>query len=184
MSLESKLFLHIKIFFLVIFTITSFAVLADKNKANYLDLTSGLPMEFKFTQNSEVLDGATLQESITFKSVKPAYVDNNGDKWFQRFYFKEQIYITEKLAIKAFEEEINKFTKGKYIATKCPYYSVREGKKIYSISATCNFRWKINRLVSNLKNSFIENENKLSAAIWCKSGGFCKVASSVNKAKH
>jgi len=87
------------------------------------------------------------------------------------------------LAKKTFEEKINKFTKGKYIATKCPYYSVRDENKIYSISAPCNFRWKINRLVSNLKNSFIENENKLSAALWCKSGGFCKVASSVNKAK-
>ncbi|WP_444997967.1 hypothetical protein [Aliikangiella sp. IMCC44359] len=137
-------------------------------------------MEFKFTRNSEVLDGTILRESLTFKSVKPAYVDNGGDKWYQRFYFREQTYVTENIAKKAFAEKIYKFTKGKHIATKCPYYSVREKEKIYSISATCNFRWKIGRLVRNLKNSFINNDNGLSVAIWCKSGGSCKVENSVN----
>ena len=186
MELKFGVFLPLKVLLFSLIFFKSLILFADgleQNNMDYLELAKGLPMEFEYTRNFEILDGAIIVEDLTFKSVKPSHIDDNGDKWFERFYFSTQKYVSEKLAKGAFDDSVIKYTKGEHIATKCPYYSIREKDIIYSIYATCGFNWKIDRLVKNLKRAFIKNENELSEAIRCKSGGHCWLIDNANSSK-
>jgi hypothetical protein len=176
-------FLLVKILFPGVFLLLPYPLLAEsifQSNRDYLELTKGLPIEFQYTRASEILDGAILLESVTFRSINPTLVDDNGDKWYERFDFVEKTYISESTAKKAFEEKISEFTNDKRMAAKCPFYSVREKTRVYILSVACNFNWDIDRIVKNMKASFISEDNELSVAIRCDSYGSCRIINNGN----